>query len=439
MPKGQTVNKLILILFAASTLQAQEQPQTVLYKAAVIHTADKGTIEKAQMLVTDGIIQAIGQNLRATRQTKVVDLGKLHLYPGLIAATTSLGLTEINAVRATQDTTEVGEFTPDVEAWVSVNPDSELIPVARANGFTHALVAPMGGSITGSSGLIKLAGWGVEDMTVKTHAALHLWWPVMTLNTRPKETLRDPDKHKSPKEQIRSRDKKIKTIDDFFNEAQAYARARKAGGAGFRKVPAWEGMLSALSGKQPIMVHANEIRQIKTAVAWAKQRKFKIVLAASRDAWQVADLLAKEKVPVIFDNVFTLPQRDTDPHDIHFRAAGILHKAGVKIAHSEAMGSWGASRVRNIVYAAAKSIAHGLPREAALRSLTLHPAQMLNVADRLGSLTPKKEATFIAVDGDIFDIRTNVKHMWIDGKKVSLQSRHTRLYEKYKNRPKLIK
>jgi imidazolonepropionase-like amidohydrolase len=435
------VNKLIPILFAAATLQAQpqEQPQTVLYKAAAIHTADKGTIRNGQMLVTDGIIQAVGQNIRATRQTKVVDLGELHLYPGLIAATTSLGLTEINAVRATQDTTEVGEFTPDVEAWVSVNPDSELIPVARANGFTHALVAPMGGSITGASGLIKLAGWGVEDMTVKTHAALHLWWPVMSLNTRPKQTLRDPDKYKSPKEQTRTRDKNIKAIDEFFNEAEAYARARKAGGADFKKVPAWEGMLSALSGKQPIMVHANEVRQIKTAVAWAKRRKLKIVLAASRDAWQVADLLAKEKVPVIFDNVFTLPQRDTDPHDIHFRAAGILHKAGVKIAHSEPMGSWGAFRVRNIVYAAGKSMAYGLPRETALRSLTLHPAQMLGVADRLGSLTPKKEATFIAVNGDIFDIRANVKHMWIAGKKISLQSRHTRLYEKYKNRPKPIK
>ncbi len=435
------MNKLIPILFAAATLQAQpqEQPQTVLYKAAAIHTADKGTIRNGQMLVTDGIIQAVGQNIRATRQTKVVDLGELHLYPGLIAATTSLGLTEINAVRATQDTTEVGEFTPDVEAWVSVNPDSELIPVARANGFTHALVAPMGGSITGASGLIKLAGWGVEDMTVKTHAALHLWWPVMSLNTRPKQTLRDPDKYKSPKEQTRTRDKNIKAIDEFFNEVEAYARARKAGGADFKKVPAWEGMLSALSGKQPIMVHANEVRQIKTAVAWAKRRKLKIVLAASRDAWQVADLLAKEKVPVIFDNVFTLPQRDTDPHDIHFRAAGILHKAGVKIAHSEPMGSWGASRVRNIVYAAGKSMAYGLPRETALRSLTLHPAQMLGVADRLGSLTPKKEATFIAVNGDIFDIRANVKHMWIAGKKIRLQSRHTRLYEKYKNRPKPIK
>ena len=437
------MNKLFAIIFIAITAQAQpkelRQPQSILYKAAAIHTADKGTLRNAQLLVTDGTIQAVGTTLRATRQTQVVDLGKLHLYPGLIAATTSLGLTEINAVCATQDTTEVGEFTPDVEAWISVNPDSELIPVARANGFTHALVAPMGGTITGTSGLIKLAGWGVEDMTAKPHAALHLWWPVMSLNTRPKSAMRDPDKFISLKEQATAREKKLKAIDDFFDEAEAYSLARKNGGAQFKKIPAWEGMLGALSGDLPIMVHANELRQIKAAVAWAKRRKFKIILAASRDAWRVAGLLAKEKVPVIFDNVFTLPQRDTDAHDIHFRASGILHKAGVKVAHSEAMGSWGASRVRNIVYAASRSMAYGLPRDAALRSITLHPAEILGVGDRLGSLTPKKEATFIAVNGDIFDIRTNVKHMWIAGKKVSLESRHTRLFEKYKNRPPLKK
>jgi len=191
-----------------------------------------------------------------------------------------------------------------------------------------------------------------------------------------------------------------------------------------------------LNGKQPIMVHANELRQIKTAVAWAKRRKYKIILAASRDAWRVADLLAKEKIPVVFDNVFTLPQRDTDAHDVHFRAAGILDKAGVKVAHSVDMGAWGASEVRNIVYSAAQSMTYGLPREKALRSITLHPAQMLGVSERLGSLTPKKEATFIAVDGDLFDIRANVKRMWIAGTEVDLNSRHTRLYEKYRKRPR---
>jgi len=426
------MKKLILFLIAVSSLHAE----TVLYKAAAIHTADKGIIRNGQMLVVDGIIQAVGKNLKVTRQTKTVNLGKLQLYPGLIAATTSLGLTEINAVRATQDTTEVGEFTPDVEAWVSVNPDSELIPVARANGFTHVLVAPMGGTVTGTSGLIKTAGWGVEDMTIKSRAALHLWWPVMKLNTRPKESLKDPSKYKSPMDQAKQRDKKLKKIDAFFDEAEAYAKARAAGLQTFQKIPAWEGMLDALSGKQSIMVHANELRQIKSAVTWGKRRKYNIILAASRDAWRVADLLAKEKIPVVFDNVFTLPQRDTDSHDVHFRAAGILDKAGVKVAHSVDMGAWGASEVRNIIYSAACSMAYGLPREKALRSITLHPAQMLGVADRLGSLTPKKEATFIAVNGDIFDIRANVKKMWIAGNEVDLKSRHTRLFEKYRQRPR---
>ena len=426
------MKKLILFLIVVPSLHAQ----TVLYKAAAIHTADKGTILNGQMIVTDGIIEAVGQNLRTTRQTITVDLGELQLYPGLIAATTSLGLTEINAVRATQDTTEVGEFTPDVEAWVSVNPDSELIPVARANGFTHVLVAPMGGTITGTSGLIKTAGWGVEDMTIKPRTALHLRWPVMKLNTRPKESLRDPSKYKSPKEQAKQRDQKLKKIDAFFDEAETYAKARAVGLATFKKIPAWEGMLGALSGKQPIMVHANELRQIKTAVTWAKRRGYRMILAASRDAWRVGDLLAEEKIPVVFDNVFTLPQHDTDTHDVHFRAAGILNKAGVKVAHSVDMGAWGASEVRNIIYSASRSMAYGLPHEAALKSITLHPAEMLGVNDRLGSLSPKKEATFIAADGDMFDIRSNVKRMWIEGKEVELKSRHTRLYDKYRKRPK---
>ena len=141
-------------------------------------------------------------------------------------------------------------------------------------------------------------------------------------------------------------------------------------------------------------------------------------------------------MPVVLDNVFRLPQRDTDAHDVNFKAAGVLNKAGVKVSHSVRMGNWGATEIRNIVYAAARSMAYGLSREAALRSITLNPAQILEVDGMLGSLTPGKAANFIAVDGDIFDIRTNVKHMWIEGKEVALKSRHTRLYDKYRKRPK---
>lgn len=412
--------------------------ETVLYQAAVIHTADRGAIENGQMLVQGDRITAVGKMVQVPRNARTVNLGKLRLYPGLIAATTSLGLTEINAVRATQDTTEVGGFTPDVEAWISVNPDSELIPVARANGFTHALVAPLGGVITGTSGLIKTAGWGVEDMTVKPRAALHIMWPVLSINPTPKSALRKPDNFKSPKDQAKERERKLRAIDQFFDQAEAYAKARAAhaGQEVFETIPSWEGTLEAIAGRQPFMVHANSERQITSAVAWAKRRGYRIIIAAGLDAWRVADLLAKEKVAVVLDNVFRLPQRDTDSHEVNFRAAGVLHKAGVKVAHSVRMGNWGATEVRNITYAAARSMAYGLPREAGLRSITLHPAEMLGVDKQLGSLTAGKEATFIAVDGDLFDIRSNVKHMWIAGKPVSLESRHTRLYEKYKNRPK---
>ena len=423
------------ILFTLVVTALVAHAESILYKAAAIHTADRGTIKGGQLLVTNGRIAAVGRDFDVPANTKFVDLGQLQFYPGLIAATTSLGLTEINAVRATQDTTEVGEFTPDVEAWISVNPDSELIPVARANGFTHALVVPMGGTVTGNSGLIKTAGWGVEDMTIQPRAALHIWWPDFNLNIRPKTALRNPDSYKSPGDQAKERQKKLKAIDRFFDEAEAYAKARATEGK-FQKVPAWEATLGAISGKQPIMVHANYERQIRSAVAWGKRRGYRIIIAAGLDAWRVADLLAKEKVPVVMDSTFRLPQRDTDPHDVNFRAAGVLHKAGVPVAHSVKMGSWGASEIRNVVYAAARSMSYGLPREAALQSITLQPAKMLGVGERLGSLTPGKEATFIAVEGDLFDIRAKVKKMWIAGQSVRLESRHTRLYEKYKNRPK---
>ena len=254
--------KELLLLFGI-TLAAHGE--LILYKCAMIHTADQPSIRNGQMLVRDGRILKVGTEINPPPGTLKRDLGKLHLYPGLIAPATSLGLTEINAVRATQDTTEVGDFTPDVEAWISVNPDSELIPVARANGFTHVLVAPMGGIVNGTSGLIKTTGWGVEDMTVKARAALHVWWPTLSINTRPKESLRDPEKYKSPKEQGRKREEKLREIDRFFDEAEAYAKARKTD-KNLRIVPAWEAMLPSINGKHPIMIHANYERQITTAI-----------------------------------------------------------------------------------------------------------------------------------------------------------------------------
>ena len=434
---------LILLLFSW-TLPARAE--TVLLTGATVHTVSGPTLSPGQVLIRDGRIEAVGTAI-PSKADKVVKLEGRHLYPGLIAASTSLGLIEIDAVRATRDANEVGDYTPDVESWVAVNPDSELIPVARANGITHFQPVPTGGIVAGQSGLLSADGWTSEEMTVKKPVALHLFWPGMELNTTPKEEFRDKTKWKSLEDQAKERREKVRAVEDFFEEARAYARAREAGGKdglpAEKVVPAWEAMLPYVRGNLPLMVHADDARQIKAAVQWASSNFWRIILAGGRDAWKVADLLATNHVPVVFERIYnqgndlaSTPGRDTDPYDVYFRAPAVLHKAGVKVIFSIGLGGEPATVTRNLPYCAAQAVAFGLPEEEAIKGITLYPAEILGVADRLGSIEAGKEATLFAVDGNILDIRSNVKRMWISGKEVSLESRHTRLYEKYKARPK---
>ncbi|MBI3877498.1 MAG: amidohydrolase family protein [Verrucomicrobia bacterium] len=393
------------------------------------------------MLVRDGKIVEVGKKLTAPG-AKQVDLKGLHLFPGLIASSTSLGLVEIDAVRATRDTTEVGEFHPEVRSWLSVNPDSELLAVARANGITHFVPAPQGGVISGQSGLLALDGWTMEEMTIKKPVALHVFWPRMDLDTSPRSS--NPNA-KSLDEQSKDRAKRLRELDEFFADARAYAKAMDAaknGAPSPRTVPAWEAMLPYVRGEVPLMVHADDMRQIKSAVTWAATNKFKLILAGGLDAWMLADLLATNNVPVIYERTFNMsfalaatPLRDTVPYDAQFSAPEKLRAAGVKVIFNEGIGGDATANARNIPYSAAQAVAFGLPLDEGLRGITLYPAQVLGVADRLGSIEAGKEATFFAATGHILDIRSQVKRMWIAGKEVSLETRHTRLYEKYNSRP----
>lgn len=444
---------LVLLLFALSASGQVGEPravayekvllapwsleETVLYSGATVHTVSGETLSPGFMLTKGTKILSVSTTAPATKPDRTVDLQGLHLFPGIILPTSSLGLTEISSVRATQDTTETGTFTPDVRAWLSVNPDSELIPVARANGITHALVLPLGGTVSGQSGVISLAGWTMEEMTVKAPVALHVFWPAMHLNVTPKELARGA-KAKSPEDQAKERSKRVRELDEFFAEAHAYASARGVApkdGKAATKIPAWEALLPVVRGELPVIVHANDVRQIKAALVWAESRKYKIVIAGGRDAWRVAEELAAKNVAVIFESTFDQPARDTDAYDSHFKGAATLHKAGVKVLFSEGSGASNATSARNTPYSAAQAVAFGLPEAEALKGLTLYPAQVLGLENRLGSLEADKEATFFASDGNILDLRTNVKRMWIAGREVPLDSRHTRLYEKYKGRP----
>jgi imidazolonepropionase-like amidohydrolase len=425
------MNPLILSLGLATTLLTA-QAASVLLKDGWIFTASGPVLTNASVLIRDGRIQKVGSGLTDKADT-VVELAGQRVFPGLIAPTTVLGLLEIDALRATRDTTEVGEYSADVSAWIAVNPDSELIPVARANGYTHAQVVPSGGTVSGYSGLIQLDGWTIEDLTIEKAVALHLRWPGFGLDTTP----RPPGKDSGPslEDQVRDRDRKLREIDAFFTEATAYSQAKKTATDGFRIVPAWEAMLPVVRKERPLWIHANEARGIRSAAEWSVRRGFKVVIAGGRDAWREAAYLAEHRIPVAYEHVFTQPVRDTDPYDVHYSAPAVLAKAGVLLAFSEGTEQFGASNIRNIPYSAAQARAFGLPYEDAVRGLTLNAAQMLGVSDQLGSIEPGKEATLFIADGDILDLKAQVKRMWIRGREVDLSSRHTRLNEKYRKRP----
>jgi len=274
--------------------------------------------------------------------------------------------------------------------------------------------------------------------------ALHVFWPRQELDTTSRERRPGPprgqERPKSLDEQAKERRLKVRALADFFDEAAAYAKAKAAAAAGGTTapdiVPAWEAMLPFVRGDRPITIHADEIRQLKSALDWAGTNHYKIIVAGGRDAWMLAPALALKKISVIYDHVFTLPGRDIDSYDVQFKAPKVLRDAGVQVAFSAGADAMSAPSARNLPYFAAQAVAFGLPADEALKGITLYPAQIIGVADRLGSLEPGKEATLFASDGDILDIRSNVKRFWISGKEISLDSRHTRFYDKYKNRPR---
>jgi len=404
--------------------------ENFLLTGATVHTVSHEPITNGYVLVKDGRIAGVG-SAAPTTEAKQISLAGLHLYPGMIALNTDLGLVEIDAVRATVDLKEVGEYTPDVSSWLAVNPDSELLPVARANGVSHFEPTPAGAVVAGQSGLMALTGWTTEEMVLRKSIALHVYWPSASLDTTPKERARDPKKWKPLEDQDKERKEKLRQLDEFFAEARAYAKARE-GAKDFQIVPAWEAMLSVVRGEIPVTIHADDARQIRAAVSWAVTNGVKMILADGLDAGRVADLLATNNVPVVFSHVFSLPPRETDDYAAQFRAAGVLSQAGVKFAFS----GTGGSLVKNLPYTAAQAVAFGLSAEEAVKALTLYPAQIAGVADRLGSIEVGKDATLFVTDGNLLDIRSNVKRMWIDGREVSLESRHTRLYERYKSRPR---
>ena len=257
---------------------------TLLLKNGIFHTRSHQPVVKGDLLIQNLKIAMIADRITSPADA-VMDLEEAHVYPGMIAMTTTLGLLEINSVRATLDTTEVGQWTPEVLSWRAVNPSSELLPVARANGITHAQPIPLGGTLSGQSGLLQLDGWTLEDMLVKPSVGYHLFWPSAAIQHTPKALMAQPSNWKNPKDQKTAHRKKVEAITEFLASSKAYVQGLRSNET-LSPIPSWEAMTAWVEGQEPLFIHASEHRQIQSVLDWVETNASKVVLVGGRDAWK---------------------------------------------------------------------------------------------------------------------------------------------------------
>jgi imidazolonepropionase-like amidohydrolase len=411
---------------ASDTIPAPPQTKPIAIKGATIHPVSGPDIPNGTIVFENGKITALGADAAIPSGADVIEANGKHVYPGLINANTVLGLVEIGAVRATVDVEEAGALNPNVRSITSINPDSELIPVARAAGVLTALSVPEGGIISGQSAVLRLEGWTPEEMTVLSPAAMHLRWPNLTIDRRPRA-------RKSAKDQQKEIEKAQKQIRDAFANARAYWQARKNPGPDFKTDLRWEALMPVFDGKLPLFIHASTLAQIEAALAWAKEMQLKFVLVDGDDAWRIAPQLKESDVAVILGPATSLPPRRDDDYDSAWSSAAKLQQAGVKFCIAS-NGRGAETNERNVGYEAGLAAGYGLPKEEALKAVTLYPAQILGVADTLGSLETGKAATLLVTNGDPLDFPTQVEIAFIDGRKIDLSNRQTRLRDKYREK-----
>jgi imidazolonepropionase-like amidohydrolase len=414
------------LLVASPEVPGDSIKQPIAIVGATVHPVSGEPVENATIIVRQGKIVSIGVKVSVPKNAITIDAAGKHVYPGMFDAYTDMGLVEVNAVRASVDVRETGSINPNVKSWVSVNPDSEIIPVTRSNGVLLALSAPAGGLISGQSAVLQLDGWTWEDLAVRTGIGMHIVWPRMSPSIA-------WDTDESAKEQVESRDKALEQLRQTFADARAYEQARRANESQHSIDLRWEAMLSVLAGKLPLIVDADEIQQIQAAVAFAEQQKVKLIIYGGYDAPLCAELLKKHDVAVIIGGVYRLPMRRSEAYDTPFTIPARLHEAGVRFCISGS-GRFGASNVRNLPHHAAMAVAFGLPHDEAMKAITLSPAQILGVAERVGTLERGRDATFIITDGDPLETTTQVEAAYIQGREVDLNNRHKRLWKKYEEK-----
>jgi imidazolonepropionase-like amidohydrolase len=434
----RTIATLTTLALAAAGLAQDLTPRgeapdyPIAITGATIHTMVEGQapIEDGWIMFQDGTITGMGSGERMfVATTRIIDGTGKHVYPGMIAAITRLGLTEIGSVRAMQDYNEVGSVKPEVRAVVAINPDSTLLPVARSNGILLVGSFPTGGLISGQAGVIKLDGWTWEDMTANANAGIILNWPSVRDRHSPFGGGRSMSE-----DDVRER---LDEIDELFDTAEAYRdlRAADPNTPIDLRLEALQAVLPGADDQKPLIVSADSVERIQSAVTWAAGRGLRVIIQGGRDAPLLAELLKKHDVAVIVQGVHGFPRRNDSDYDEAFTLPARLEAAGVRWCLAPGNVD---ENVRNLPYEAAMAVAYGrdlgFNEVDAMASITRDAAEIMGVSEDYGTLEVGKSATLLLTDGTPLEMTTNIDAAFIDGARVDLSNKQTVLRDRYREK-----
>lgn len=390
---------------------------------ATIETVTKGTIPKGTLIISDGKIQAVGANVPVPSGATIIDCAGLVIYPGMIDGGTTLGLSEIKFEERTTDYREIGDVDPQMKALTAINPSSVLIPVTRVNGVTSVISSPSGGLFSGVAALINLYGYTSDQMYAGFQGMVLIFPSSVRKNNFDKRT--DDEISKGML-------KSLHQLNDVWEKAlQYYTLDSATRGKGVDWYPEMQALLPVVRGEMPLLIEVNAANDIRAALKWVDEHSLKkVIFTGVAEGWRVADLIAKAGIPVITGPVLSPPKRTYDRYDKAYANAGLMKKAGVKVA----LRTKDSENVRNLPYHAGFAASYGLGREEALKAVTIVPAEIFGVADKLGSLEAGKQANLFVCTGDPFEPKTQIKYLFINGWQIPLVTRQTQLYDEYLKR-----
>lgn len=416
---------LALLIFSINHLLAQSydtiQKHSMLLTNATIHIGNGTVYENGVIAFEKGKITLVGDattmRYDATKYSEIINCAGKHIYPGLIALNSQLGLIEIEQARSTRDTYETGEINPSVRSIISYNTDSKVIPTIRTNGILIAQIIPSGGLISGSSSVVELDAWNWEDAAYKSDNGMQITWPgYYTYSFENGYFQIIPNKNYTAE---------IQKLETFFDEARAYCNAKNHANTNLK----FEAMRNVFEKQSTLFIQANTAKEIIAAVQFAEKNTVSYVIVGASQAGKILDFLQEHHVKIILENLHSLPGLDDADIKTFYKLPAQLQQAGVEYALSYSFSHW---NMRNLPFLAGTAAAYGISKEQALESITLSAAKMLGIENTLGSLESGKDATLLICEGDLLDMKSSVvERAFIRGREIEINNWQYENYEKF--------